>query len=347
MRAFSLRLVSRHHHFRRPLSRPFGKVGVYLPPRRFSTAAVSSLYDFDDDDDDENGIPSSSTSLFGAAKNVVDNDDEDFKLAALEEEISKLNHGTPINVHSPKQVSAALFGNGKQQSTSKAILVAASKGNLLDEFTGQPLTAEQQRLAALILECRECRYRSSSNNSNDVEEEEMSTSTVQESQIKATQFDNERNSFANGQQTATKETTDTKRPQQPQRVLLNANDASHYEKIVDALFQHPKNLVHEYWKEVLKQVTRPSARALVAQLDPTDCPMGYNPLAVPRDPLRGASSTMMMTNNNDDEGETTSATTTTTTTAGKKGSFLRFCRDAKEKHPDCVIVTRCGDFYET
>ena len=122
-----------------------------------------------------------------------------------------------------------------------------------------------------------------------------------------------------------------KKIQQQQVSPLNPNDASQYERMVDALFENEQNQIHDSWKDVLKQVTRPSARLLVTQLDPANCPMGFNHLAVPRDPLRGV----------------TSEAPSKATTAGKKGSFLHYCREMKKKYPDCIILTRCGDFYET
>ena len=277
----------------------------------FTTAAYIPCFI----DTDEDATKLSSTSLCVANKHC---EVEDVKLKDLEEEIERLNNGNPINVNSPKQVSQALFG--KQQSTSKTILAQAAKGQLLDE-SGKPLTVEQQRLAALVLECREYRYRNSyySEAEEDLTVEGTNGDKVLQNEISNT-----------GEQIVSTETVS-----KPQH--FNANDASQYEILVDALYEHDKNQIHNYWKDALKQVTRPSARALVAQLDPTGCPMGYNPLAVPHDPLRGT-----MVSTNDD-----ATTATTTTTAGKKGSFLRFCRDAKEKHPDCIILTRCGDFYET
>jgi MutS domain V/MutS domain I len=108
-----------------------------------------------------------------------------------------------------------------------------------------------------------------------------------------------------------------------------SNDLSKYEKAVDSLFG-PGSQISDYWKEPLQQVTRPSAKVLLSQLDAAHCPMGYNPLAVPYDSIRGA-----MTCD------------TGSTTAGKKGTFLRFCRDAKQSHSECLLLTRCGDFYET
>lgn len=106
-----------------------------------------------------------------------------------------------------------------------------------------------------------------------------------------------------------------------------------FERQVEALFIDRKtSKINPYWKESLLQLTRPSARSLVPQLTP-DCPLGFDPAAIPLDPLLRRSPD--------------AATSATPSTAGKKGSFLAFCREQKKKYPDCILLCRCGDFYET
>ena len=250
-------------------------------------------------------------------------------LPALEWEITKLNHGTTINFNSPKQVSMAIFG--RVQSANREILLKASQGE-----SDVPLDEQQQRLAAMILECRD---RSRNNNHHDDMNKQESQQSSNTAGKKISQTKEEMQMIVEEDFSEMDQMTEisaeeivTSQNNNVDDQTHNPNDVSQFEKLVDALFDHEENLIPEYWREPLKQVTRPSARALVAQLDPTICPMGYNPLAVPHDPLRGTT--------------TNSDTAATTSTAGKKGSFLGFCREMKSKHKDCVLVTRCGDFYE-
>ena len=104
--------------------------------------------------------------------------------------------------------------------------------------------------------------------------------------------------------------------------------------MVQSLFQG-QSKIHPYWKEPLLQLSRPAARALVEQLDPYQCPMGYDPCATPRNAMRSTGTETTI------DGGLASAKT-----AGKKGSFLAYGREQKEKYPDTVLLTRCGDFYE-
>jgi len=101
--------------------------------------------------------------------------------------------------------------------------------------------------------------------------------------------------------------------------------SEHERKIYD-LFRDSKCMLSEYWREPLLSMTRPTARSLALQLDSSKCPMGFDPNASPFDRLK-----------------TNSAAAST---AGKKGTFLAFCREEKVKHPDSVLLVRCGDFYE-
>jgi hypothetical protein len=97
-----------------------------------------------------------------------------------------------------------------------------------------------------------------------------------------------------------------------------------YGQTVDDLFDN-KSKIHSFWKESLLLVMKPSARNMVLQLNSGLCPMGYDPTAAPTGTLK----------------------TMTEPTAGKKGSFLAYVRENKQRYPDCIILTRVGDFYET
>ena len=219
-------------------------------------------------------------------------------LQDMEDEIQKLNKGQAININSPKQVSMAIFGT--VQSTSRQVLQQAVKN--------EALTMSQRSIAQLVLQHREL---SRGPLPKSAQMSDDPTLSLSEEDALLLRSDNP-----------------------TQSSLASAS----FEQHVQSLFENPSNKIHPYWEESLLQLTRPTARALVAQLDPTQCPMGFHPLAAPSDPLRTASWE-----------ETTSVinTGTTTTTAGKKGSFLAYCREQKEKYPDAIILTRCGDFYET
>jgi hypothetical protein len=336
MRAFPRRLAASRNAIYDTIPRYHKKPGIrFLPINPGSRCRFSTFPAFTNDGTCV--VPSSvSPVCLQAGKTPKSEGDEtyDQTFRDLEEEIAKLNKGIPINVNSPKQVSTAIFG--KVQSTSRTILQAAAQGQLLDE-SGQPLNEKQQRLAALVLECRDYRYRSTEDSKPKDDDDVAASAKGGEIKESNALLKSSLEDFNNGGTAATTnertivEKNDILKPQP-----FNANDTSQYDKLVDSIFDNKHNLIHQYWRDVLKQVTRASARALVTQLDPTTCPMGYNPQAVPRDPLRGSAAATSNTSND-----------ASTTTTGKKGSFLHFCREMKKKHPDCVVVTRCGDFYET
>ena len=97
-----------------------------------------------------------------------------------------------------------------------------------------------------------------------------------------------------------------------------------YGQSVDALFDSRGSKIHPFWRDSLLQITKPSARTMVSQLNSQQCPMGYDPAASPG-----------------------IKTPVTTSEAGKKGSLLHYVRQQKEKYSDCIILTRVGEFYET
>jgi MutS domain V/MutS domain I len=232
------------------------------------------------------------------------------KLEALQVQIAALNGGQSINCNSPKQVAAAIFGSA--QSASKAVLQQAAAGEHPE------LDERGQQLAALVLQYRSLQSAAAAAVTPEGGEQGDWTSATTASisdevpdEMKAIDTDQRPDPITTGRE----------------------DDHSSYESLVEGIFSKPKNEIHNYWKDALLQISRPSARALVAQLDPEQCPMGYDPLAAPFDPLRRSDSA--------------TSSLSTTTTAGKKGSFLAFCREQKEKYPDCIMLTRCGDFYET
>lgn len=223
---------------------------------------------------------------FSSALFAGDDDAPLDRRQAIHDEIVRL-YGD-VNVKSPKQVALRIFG--RPQSVSRSALQAAVD----DRY----LTADQRRLAELVLEYREV--------SRMKEAEETNESTV--------------------------EMIDELVVHQEELVvpaILEQDEFSAHQQLVEGLFARGSQ-VDPYWKEALLHLSRPTARALVAQLDATQCPMGFSPTATPQDVWR-----------------LSTETTTSTLTAGKKGTFLAYCREQKQKYPDAIILTRCGDFYET
>ena len=106
--------------------------------------------------------------------------------------------------------------------------------------------------------------------------------------------------------------------------MASASMDESYGQCVEALFC-ANSMIDSYWKESLLFLTKPSARNIVVQLNPALCPMGYDPSAAPIGSLK----------------------TPTESTAGKKGSLLAYVRENKLRNPDCIVLTRVGDFYET
>jgi hypothetical protein len=256
------------------------------------------------------------------AEQDMDNSDDEPNWS---ERIHQLLPQSSLNLSSPTQVSRAIFGN--VQSASRAALQDVVEGQV------PGVTDVQRQLAMLVLDHRQWQARRRRRPSRNVPETSQShllsdvVESVEEEEHTAARVsfpvENESDGMA----------------ETPQQLVTDdwlASDESTelsimdpYEQRVDTLLGE-KSKISPYWKDSLLQLSRPSARSLVSQLNP-DCPLGYDPLAVPLDPLSRKSSSLPPT----------------TTTAGKKGSFLAYCRDQKERHPDCVILTRCGDFYET
>lgn len=244
-------------------------------------------------------------------ESMMPGDDETYRSRSeeVQYQIAVRNGGVPVNCHSPKQVAAAIFGDQRQQtgkqSTSKAVLQQAVAGEFPE------LDANSRELASLILEWRAL-----------MQNESLARPTT----ILSAEGNVEHDNSPGVIESQRKSISDP-----PQRFN---NNGSSYNDLVEAMFSLSKNKIHTYWKDVLLQISRPSARVLMSQLDPEQCPMGYDPLASPFDPMRRTESVE-------------SALCSATTTAGKKGSFLAYCREQKTKHSDCVVLTRCGDFYET
>lgn len=127
------------------------------------------------------------------------------------------------------------------------------------------------------------------------------------------------------------------------------DDPCSYDVLVHSKFSNSRNRVDFYWKDWLLQLTRQSSKIMVSQLDFEQCPMGYDPLAQSSHTYGSMFSPLANGDDENNDGSSVSflSEKSRSTVAGKKGSFLAYCRDQKEKYPDCIILTRCGDFYET
>ena len=81
-----------------------------------------------------------------------------------------------------------------------------------------------------------------------------------------------------------------------------------YNNILDSIFKKTTSLeINSYWYNHLKNISKPSARSIVSQLD-YSCPLGYDPLAVPYVSTKSINTISSIKK----------------TTAGKKGSLLYF-----------------------
>jgi hypothetical protein len=226
-------------------------------------------------------------------------------LTELDQEIVRLNGGSAINLNSPKQVSVAIFGS--PQRATKSVLERAAAGT-----SGNVVTLEKQQLAKCILEYRELAKQQQTREdsetvlgSKSVLPETMASDEIVEETATAVQFSSAASSTS--------------------PVLSETNQQSH-DQLVES-FYGPGSQIDPYWRESLLQLSKSTSRALLNQLDPKICPMGYDPTASPKGGL--------------------SSSSPTTSTAGKKGTFLAYCRRQKELYPHCVLLVRCGDFYET
>ena len=281
--------------------------------------------------------PLSSSLLYNAASSTdpyyEQTDTDSLPLQQLLQELQTLNNGQQININSHKQVSTTIFG--QVHSTSRQILDLAAEGKIAS------LTTQQQRMADLVRQYRKLAKRPKQQQRKASQTRNPGTRHFSSSALVG--------DYGNGTdgdeivlivEEPGSADVGSGRLTENEFELGETQKTMHYarspfEKLVDSIFEQPKSKLDPYWKEPLKPLTRPTAQALVSQLDATQCPMGYDPLAAPNDPFRGIGSSQI------------DMIATKTTTAGKKGSFLAYCREQKEKHPDVVILTRCGDFYET
>jgi hypothetical protein len=204
---------------------------------------------------------------------IISEDTAKIKLDALNDQITELNGGIPLNVRSPKQVSTAIFG-GPQKATKSVLTKVATA-------TESKFSSEKQILAKLILESRTLLQQIKKDGVNEEAEKLMQAKEMP-----------------------------TETQHSPQKVLTDA-------EVVDSLFSDPNSKIDPYWKEPLYQLTKSTARTLLKQLNSESCPMGYDPSSLPKRSVK---------------------ITTAAPTAGKKGTFLSYCRMQKDDYPQCVIL---------
>jgi MutS domain V/MutS domain I len=239
----------------------------------------------------------------------------------LYQEILEVNNGQSLNVKSPRQVSEAIFGD-KSRSVSRR--------SLMEAIASRSLDPQKQALAKLVLQYRQVHsgkldqdelFESSHTNSDYIFKDIKGSGSIRSP--------NESSLETLDNVLPTKETLSNRKEKRksksPQSKAFSTSDDS-YEDRINKLFEG-KSKLHPYWRDHLLRMTKPSARTIVTQLNAEICPMGYDPLAILNDPLR--------------------VTDSTVTTAGKRGSLLAFVRDEKLLNPECILIVRVGDFYES
>ena len=252
-----------------------------------------------------------------------DDDDDDSQqdsLHQLQQDIAKCNQGKPLNVNSHKQVSMAIFGN--IQSTSRQALINATQGEGVD-------SPRQQTLAKLVLQ-----HRALTSQYNKQQQQQSAFSTL----AKSTSHHKETTPMRLQQDV----NENVEKAPARNNNQVQGDEGSHYEQWVESLFQKTSKLNH-FWKHALLQVTKPSARNMVLQLNTATCPMGYNPAALPG----AAAAAAGLRSPRNTSAATVVSLSTSEQQAGKKGSLLHYVRLQKKKYSDCIILTRVGEFYET
>jgi len=233
----------------------------------------------------------------------------ELRLIKLHEKAKILNNGEDINLNSPKQISWVLYRMNTNNITNKNDIKGTSKQVLNDmlEEQGSSITPFQRELAKLVLEHRDTKQKivqcKTDTGINNVISQVSATSV----NVNVNK-ESERISFF-----SSSPALDTQ-----------------YNNILDSIFKKTTSLeINSYWYNHLKNISKPSARSIVSQLD-YSCPLGYDPLAVPYVSTKSINTISSIKK----------------TTAGKKGSLLYFVRNQKRKYSECIIITRVGDFYE-
>jgi DNA mismatch repair ATPase MutS len=250
----------------------------------------------------------------------------------LKDEIQQLNQGRPINVNSNQQVSQAIFGS--RQSASKAILKQVVEGTC--EIPAKDPKA--QALAVRILQLRNVMAMTKAGKTTTARlspslplTNGSTTATTISRQAYAFSTLSEQPDGGTGSSPSDNASASVGIPKST--VTVGSEEVSAYEMYVESFWASSSSQVDVCWSEPLKQLTRPTARKLVAQMDPFICPMGYDSDAVP-----------LLANFED--GLASATRENTKAAKAQKGTMLGFVRERKRKYPDCVLLVRCGEFYE-
>jgi hypothetical protein len=270
------------------------------------------------------------------------------EVLALEARIESLV-GRRINLNSPKQVSLVVFGQIRSASRSALEEAAAAAAALApsaptsssSSSRGAPegvLSPAQREIASLVLRHRDLtRAFQASSDKYQLPDGSPQRLSFVPTVVADTDEENS-GSESDGEDSSEVEAFESDGHSSD---VLSWSDRGgllstrHHERAVHALFERSGNLIHRYWEEPLLELNRPSAKALLPQLDSTGCPMGFDPLSRPM-----AMASVLGPELQGSDALGTSAGPQTTT-AGKKGSFLSYCRDQKNKYPDAIILTRC------
>jgi len=283
----------------------------------------------------------------GIEGNRADANNVEIKLSSIEHEARQLTN-QDINLNSPKQIAMALYPatsdighTASNQGTSIHILQQLAKANI--EHQENTFSFFQKELALLVLEHRALKKIKQqlliSDNRHDNATDKDAKNAIfrisdkcRSNMVAGSTVQSA--AFSTLPTTPTPSTNDTTINNNNDNRKTNVFNVSQQPSTV-AFIDHVNHLfspptpsstpskIDLSWHEAIQSITKPSARSLVAQLNPS-CPMGYDPTATPF--------------GND---------TTRSKTAGKKGSLLGYVREQKLKHPNAVILTRVGEFYET
>jgi len=234
-----------------------------------------------------NKVENVSTSTLNPSDTSVGLEGLEHRLIKLHEKAKILNNGEDINLNSPKQISWVLYRMNTNNITNKNDIKGTSKQVLNDllEEQGSSTTPFQRELAKLVLEHRDTKQKivqcKTDTGINNVISQVSATSV----NVNVNK-ESERISFF-----SSSPALDTQ-----------------YNNILDSIFKKTTSLeINSYWYNHLKNISKPSARSIVSQLD-YSCPLGYDPLAVPYVSTKSINTISSIKK----------------TTAGKKGSLLYF-----------------------
>ena len=271
------------------------------------------------------------------------------EIRTIQSKVKMLNGQVDINLNSPKQISDILYKDcidkeklPTSRSTTKEILhsFASYCGN------DDKIALFQKDVATLVLQYRELKHMlqllqktNDETNSKEIIDSEINVQGTKHKKISLSR------SFSTVVPTTSsnEETSNDAGVNVTPNTITSSHQIHHstntiYDAFIEDLFSSSVSKIDIYWHESMKSITKPSARSIVSQLNPS-CPMGYNPIATPYE-------SMIENNNNNDNNNNDDNSPAKTTTAGKKGSLLSYVREQKEKYPDCIIITRVGEFYE-